>query len=191
MATTFGCRTSSSPTAGSSSNTSTAANAGLPAASAVEEGALRDEAGARGVGEQRARRHGSEVVAGDEAAGLRGKRDVQRDDVGAREQAPLRGREVVPGSRGRDPRRLPTPDEDVHAEGDAVAGDEAADPAEAEDAERPSAEDMAERALRPLEAVALPLPRLQPRGVLRQASSGREHERPGQLGRRHRASRRR
>jgi hypothetical protein len=99
---------------------------------------------------------------------------MQGEDVAAAEELGLAGRDLEavgdrPLQRGR-----PRPDHNLHAEGQPVFGDCLADAAIAENAERLSAQGLAD--------ADLPAPRFERRDLLRDLACGRHDQRPGQFG---------
>ena len=101
-----------------------------------DEGAFFDQLGARRVDEQRGRLHAQQVVELDDGPRARRQPQVQAEHVAGFEERLARRRRHVAVEPGAVARRLAAPDDDVHAEGLAVAGDDLADLAVAPDAER-------------------------------------------------------
>ena len=119
--TTFSIARSSSLTAGSRSNTSSAAPAIEPAWSARHERGLVDHLPAGGVHENGRRLHRLECCGADEVAGLGSQRAVHGHDIGHRKQreeivaAPgERGSRAVRGRKLRDPTADPPRPHDEH-----------------------------------------------------------------------------
>src|ERR1700722_9534893 len=99
---------------------------------------------------------------------------MQRQHVALFEEFRLAGGGRVAIGTGFRQRRLPRPDQDVHAERLAVTGDHRTDPAVAIDAERFAAQRLAD--------ADLPLARLQRRHLLRYRTRGGEYQSPGEFG---------
>ena len=144
----------------------------------VEQRAGRHQLGARHVDEQRGRLHPRQVVGADDAARLGAQPHADRQHIGALEQVGLALGRLVARGRGLRQRVLLAPDQHLHAEPLAALGDQRADVAEPEDAERRAANAVRQRA-RPF-AVPHPL------GLERDVPARGDDQRQGQLGRRHR-----
>ena len=115
---------------------------GRPARSARTSAPRLDQRRAAGVDDQRRGLHAREIGGGDDAARGVDQPHVQRDARRSARRTPalLRATGIAVGPRLRHRLRLARPDQHVHAEGLAVARDDAADPAVAVDAERLAAQ---------------------------------------------------
>ena len=157
-------------------------HAGPAAVERGDERAFLDQLGARGVDDERRRLHSRQRVELDDAARAFGQAQMQREHVGGLEQRVAALGRVVAFGDGAAPARFAAPDDDVHAECLAVAGDELADLAEAPDAERLALERHADaevgRHPRRLQ------PRLLPGAVLERADVVRQAPRSARRGRR-------
>ena len=133
-----------------------------------------DDAAARAVDEHRARAHRGEPAGVDETHGLRGKRNVQRHDVGVAQQfVQALERDVEgAGARGRDIRIVR---DHVHAERFGAMRDVTPDAPKADDAERLPIQ------LVPDERLAIPEPGLHGRVRARDVAHGRQEQREGLL----------
>ena len=116
--------------------------AGPALAQRVQQRARRDQLGARGVDDQRGRLHAGEIVRADDAARLACQPHMKRQHVGALEQLLLACGGRVSGGGGLLARALLAPDQDLHAQPAPALGDQLADGAEPENAERRSAQPM-------------------------------------------------
>ena len=108
----------------------------------VQQGGFVNYRAARGVDQVRRRLHQPELSGRHPAAAQVGERDVDGQDIGAREQPFPRdvGSPVCRGTLGVEGR---SPGDHVHVEGPAVPGDQRAEPAHAQDAECLAAETFA------------------------------------------------
>ena len=160
------------------------APATLPLFSAGDQVGLDDQPAARAVDDAHAVLHPGDRRRIDDVAGLVGQRRVQRDEVGARQQ--LVELDLLDAELGgallRQERVV---GDDVHLEADAARGDDRADIAAADDAERLAGD------LDAHEAVLLPLAGMRRRVGLRDLPRQREHHRDGMLGRGDRIAERR
>src|SRR3954469_12486376 len=139
----------------------------------VDERGLLDDRPATGVHEDCGVLHQGEVVCADEAAGPPGPQQVDGHDVRGGEQLVLLDATDA-DLGGALVGEVLAPGDDVHAEGDADAGDLGTEPAESDDAESPAREVAADGLLPATDAHG---------GVLlRDVAEGREDEAPGELG---------
>lgn len=146
------------------------------------ERAGRDELRAARVHEERVGLHRVERVRVDEAARRVDEPQVDREHVGAREEAPAVRLDLEPVRFGRGERGRAAVDEDPHLEGAPIPRDATPDLAVAPHAERAARETLAEARV----AHVLPAPGPRRRDVVDEPSARREHERPRELRGRHR-----
>ncbi|EPD60421.1 hypothetical protein HMPREF1211_05170 [Streptomyces sp. HGB0020] len=112
-----------------------------------EQGVLVDDRGARGVDQVGGGLEEREFGGAEQAAGAVAEDQVDRDEVAARQQLLLGGRELDAHLVGVLLGEVVAPGADVHAEGEAHVGDPAADLAEAEQAEPAAVQIRAHRLL--------------------------------------------
>src|SRR5712692_7106216 len=151
-------------------------HAGASGAQRSDQRAGRDQAGPARVHQQRGRLHALEVGRGDDAARGVDQAHVQGDDVAFLEERGLAARGQVTVGAGALERRRARPYRDLHSERLAVAGNDAADPAIAEDAEGLAPQRCAH--------ADLPAAGLERGHLLRDLAHRRQHQAPGQFRRR-------
>ena len=136
MTTTLGSPNSGDSVVGSAANTSSAAPAMRPSRTRVGQRGLVDDAAAGRVDDPQRRLRVREQVGRDQAHRVGRLREVDREEVGLADEVLERGDErhaELPGAVGTHVR---VEGHELHAERQRALGDEHADAAEADDAER-------------------------------------------------------
>ena len=151
-------------------------HAGSPGVQRVEQHALFDQTGARGVHQNRPRLHHRQIGRRDHAAGRGLQPHMQADDIACRKEFLTAGGHDSAIRRRAGTAFLASPDHRLHAERIGVIRDLPSDPAIAEDADLTAMRRFADACLPAAGAKALHLPR--------NVAQRRQHQRPGHFRRR-------